>query len=96
MAYATENELLLIEVVKNITRENNIRVVFKSSDSISVVINIYLENEKSIFFLKKLTDRLVSIISGAYKITYITYHYKNKILYSYTNTYGDKEEGFGL
>lgn len=96
MAYATENELLLIEVVKNITRENNIRVVFKSSDSISVVINIYLGNKKSIFFLKKLTNKLVSIISGAYKIVYVTYHYKNKILYSYTNIYGNEEEGFGL
>jgi hypothetical protein len=95
MTNLTEQERMLAEVITNITREKNVVVNLPPNVSL-LTITINLAESQSVYFCKKINERVVAAIRGAYRLVVVEYKHEGDTLYSFTQTYEDKNEGFNF
>lgn len=93
----TKQEGTLAEVVSNITREKDVVVSMPSFSAVSLLtITIKLSQPQSVYFCKKINERVISCISGAYKLVIVDYQCGGDTIYNYTQTNDGKNEGFNF
>ena len=89
----TQQEMLLAEVITNITKEKDVTVSLPPTVSL-LSITINLKDKQSVYFCKKINEHVVAAIRGAYKLVIVEYSHDGEVLYSFTQTYDGKGEGF--
>ena len=91
----TAQEWSIAEVVTNITREKNVVVSLPTSVSL-LTITVNLAEPQAVYFCKKINERVVASIRGGFRLVVVEYKHNGETIYSFTQTYEKKGEGFGF
>ena len=91
----TTQEIMLADVIKTIVREPNVTVSMPTAVSL-LTITVNLSTEQSVYFCKKINERVVACIRRAYILVIVEYKYKGNVTYSFTQNHSNTLEGFNF